>query len=391
MPHASLGPNDYMIPLGISYLRSVLREEGFNIGTQDLSFQEINWNTKVLGVSFNTFSFGEAKKLVDEAKKRGIPTIAGGPHTVMDAQSCLDMGFDYVFLGEGEITLPKFLDYIIDDICDYKLIIGEQPDLNELPLPDFSWITPDCKYIPGVPLNSSRGCPYQCTFCSHVHGTKWRYMSPEKMLETYLYLLTFRRSIYMNDDTFSISVKRLEKFTELLKKERVYKPPLLLHGGLRIDHISEKLMKILMDMGLTNMGVGMEHIDNNILKLCKKGITFEDTKRAIKTLQKFGFCEASNTALYLIIGLPGSTYEKDMQAKKWADKYPAFQSWCIATPFPTSPLFKWVSENANWLVDYKDYESYAGMYSRGVVMFDTEDYPKEQREKAWEMVKERKQ
>jgi len=387
MPHASLGKDDYMIPLGISYLTSVLKEHGFKVKTQDLSFQKTDWNTKVLGVSFNTFSFGEARKLVEEAKKRGVTTIAGGPHTKMDAPSCLDIGFDYVFLGEGEITLPKILPKLGE--MKSKTIVGETPDLDELPMPDFSWITDECEYISGVPINTSRGCPYQCSFCSHVHGSKWRCMSPEKMLETYVYLLGFNKSIYMNDDTFSISVKRLEKFRDLLKEEGVCRQRLLLHGGLRVDHINERLMKVLMEMGLTNMGIGIEHTDNNVLKLCKKGITIEDTERAIKTVEKFGFAKAHNTAFYLIIGLPGSTFEKDMEARMWANKYPAVQSWCIATPFPSSDLFKWVGENANWLVDHKNYENYAGMYSRGVVMFDTEDYPVKQRKRAWGIVKSR--
>jgi len=385
-PYSQLSPEDYRIPLGICYLSSVLKESGYHVKAQDLSFQKIDWNTKVLGVSVNTFQFGEAKKIVQEAKNKGIITIAGGPHTKIDPESLINIGFDYVLIGEGEVTLPKILDKIIKHEVSENIIFGETVDLNTLPLPDFSWITNECHYANDVPFNTSRGCPYQCTFCSSVHGKKWRYMSPEKMLETYLYLTHFKKGIAFNDDAFSINIKRLEVFRDLVEKERIDKPPLILHSGIRVDHVSEEIMKILCSLNLTNVGLGMEHTNDTVLKLCKKGITFEDITKAIKILQKFGFAR-ENTAFFLIMGLPGSSFQIDLEAKKWADKFPVYQSWCIATPFPTTELFNWVDENARWLVDPRDYENYAGLYSRGIVMFETSGYPKKHRELMWKIVK----
>jgi radical SAM superfamily enzyme YgiQ (UPF0313 family) len=392
MPQASLGKNDYEVPLGISYLRATLRDDGFNVNTQDLSFQKINWNTKVLGVSFTTFGFGEAKKLVERAKERGIVTVAGGTHAKVDAQSCLDIGFDYVFKGEAETKLSEILQKIIDEKQEDKIVVGEPANLNNIPLPDFSWITGECRYTTGMPFNTSRGCPHRCTFCSKVHGSKWRAMSVERMLENYTYLsqlkLLKNRGIYIVDDTFSTSHKRLAEFDALLKKERTDKRPLLLRNGIRIDHINDEMMKTLLSIGVTNMVLGVETTDDLVLKMCKKGITFSDIENAIKTIKRFGFGHGGNTAFFLIMGLPHSTFNSDIQTMRWlTNTCSAYQSWAIATAIPQSEMFEWIHKNGRWLVDYNNYEEYAGFSSKGIVMFDTEDYPKEKRELAWKILK----
>ncbi|MEM2260845.1 MAG: radical SAM protein [Ignisphaera sp.] len=385
-PYALLAPEDYRIPLGISYLSAVLKQEGFEVKVQDLSFQRIDWNCKVLGISFNLYTYGEAIKLMLEAKKRNIITIAGGPFTKIDPVHCLEAGFDYVFVGEGEVTLPKVLKDIINKKYKEKIIIGEPANLDNLPFPDFSWITGECKYVWEVPFNTSRGCPYQCTFCSKVHGNKWRFMSPKKMVETYLYLLQFRRAISVNDDAFTISLKRLQEFGELLRKETRDLMPLVLHSGMRVDHMSEEMMKILLSLGLTNIGLGVEHIDETILKAIRKGINYQQIETAIKILEKYGFMRR-NTAIFLIMGLPGSTLKKDLLAKKYFDRYDVVQSWCIATPIPGTEMYDWVDKNARWLVNPKDYNAYAGFYSKGTVMFETPEYTSKERKLMWRIVK----
>lgn len=379
MPKYDVPDTDKRVPLGISYLYSILKKQGYSVKCQDLNFEKLDLNCEYLGVTVLTFCFEEAKKIVKQAKEKGICTIAGGPHAKVDPQSLLDIGFDYVVIGDGEKALPYLLE---NKSLPHRILSDTISDLNAIPLPDFSWVNWN-NYRDNVrPIFTSRGCPYQCTFCTKVFGSKYRERSAENVVhELQLY---DGRVIEIMDDLFTLNRKRVEKIRDLIKREKL-NIVISLMGGIRIDNADLNTLKCLRDMNTQNINFGVESIHNDVLRAMKKKIN----KAMInKTIEKTKSLNCFNICAGMIIGMPKDTYKKSLKSLKWVQKNKLLSSWCLATPLPSTELYDWVNKNGRWLISPKDYGNYCGFYSHPTVMFETDDFSKEKRLEVFQLAKE---
>ena len=155
--------------------------------------------------------------LVREAKRRGKTVVAGGPYPTSLPEAVVEAGCDFVVRGEGENTMPLFLEALRQGQAGI-IAKGEKPDLTTSPIPRFDLL--GLNDYSSFTIQTSRGCPFDCEFCDVVNlfGRKPRYKSPQQViaeLET-LYRLGARGAVFICDDNFIGNKKQARAFLQEL-------------------------------------------------------------------------------------------------------------------------------------------------------------------------------
>ncbi len=236
--------------------------------------------------------------------------------------------------------------------------------LDALPLPDKSLI--DFKRYSGLfPVGrrpcmfvmSSRGCPYQCSFCSKsVYGNTLRLRSPEGIMEEVelLYRDWGVREIHFGDDTFNANREWASELLDLVIKRGFHKK-LVFRVALRVDEkiLDMELLRHLKAAGVWFIYYGVENGDQDMLDRMHKGITVAEVERAFKLTHSIGL----KTEAFFIIGLPGETRET-IQASR--DLYkrlkPFWGGFSRALPFPGTSFTAEAERDGHLLS--KDYDTF---------------------------------
>jgi len=158
----------------------------------------------VVAISVMTSTASRAYQIADAIRKAApkIKIIMGGPHVTYMSEEALEHS-DLVVKGEGE-------EIILDAVNDRSLTgIVQGPavkDLNEYPIPDFSIMSDQDKQPRATPISTSRGCPYDCVFCtvSNTFGRKYRFRDPDLVLEEIKKRVSEgHRNFFFYDDNFA--------------------------------------------------------------------------------------------------------------------------------------------------------------------------------------------
>ena len=120
-----------------------------------------------------------------------------------------------------------------------------------------------------------------------------------------------------------------------------------LRNGIRIDKVNERLLRKMKNAGCMYVAFGVESADQEVLDNIKKGITAEKAKEAILLVDKVRIKKGA----FFIVGLPGDTYKKFLKTLKWALELPLDEvRFYNAVPYPATDFYKWVEENARWII-----------------------------------------
>ena len=307
-------------PLGILYLATILKKEGIHCQICDLSgiLQE-DWQ-KSLPVAdvygFSTYSVNYHRTLVlrNIAKQLNPEaiTLAGGPHVTALPNDCADK-FDVIITGEAEDCFLELIRQIMNGKKPKGIFQGKPIiDLDSLPFPDYSLIDLQSynRIVEGsssVSLISSRGCPYQCSFCnSRVFSRGMlRFRSPENIVHEIQQLKdsyginTFR----FNDDLFTFSPARIIEMSKVLKPMEI-----LYRVFARSSSMTKEAACMLYGSGCRHVAIGIESMSGDMLKLLKKQTDRETNIAALKNAKDAGL----KVRIYLLVGFPGET-EKTFQ------------------------------------------------------------------------------
>lgn len=262
-----------------------------------------------------------------------IAVIVGGPHTAIFAKETVKQPFiDLVCQGEGEKalveTVQKLLDgkpaERIDNIwikqngevtapkTAFKNAFG---DIDNAPYPDTELVGVKNYYHPFLYNNggtitaiTGRGCPFKCTYCNSANRVP-RLRKMEKVIDEIAYNAEkFNvRNLFLLDDTFNISGKRMLDFSQLIT-EREIKINWAFRG--RVNALNEKTLEAAKKAGLVHIAIGVEDFTDEGLKKIRKDITVKDVKRAFKLCREYGVKTTAN----FIIGLPHNQH-RDTQLK----------------------------------------------------------------------------
>jgi len=304
-------------PLGILYLATLLKKEGIPCQVCDLSgVPEENWRENltsgnIYGFSTYSVNYHRTLRLRDVVKQLNpeVITFAGGPHVSALPQECAK-DFDVIITGEAEIRFLELIRLAIQGEKPKGVFEGKPVvDLDGLPFPDYELV--DLKSYsrivegyPSLSLISSRGCPYNCTFCnSRVFSRgQLRFRSPENVVQEIQQLkakygtTTFRFS----DDLFTFSPERIVEMAKALQSLEI-----LYRVFARSSSMTEEAAQMLYKSGCRHVAIGIESMSDKMLKLLKKRTTKEMNIRALKNAKKAGL----KVRIYLLIGFPGETEE----------------------------------------------------------------------------------
>lgn len=324
------------VPLGLLYIGTILKENGFKIEILDAAakrfstLEVIKWldliKPDVIGISVFTIAFLPVINLIKKIKSWNpdVKIVLGHYHPTIEAKRIIEKYghlVDFCVRGEGEFTFLELCNFIEKNNGKYphnikglafkesnKIIITpEAPlisNLDELPFPDRKLIDFDYKWnFSGFEFSkskltsiiSSRGCPFNCSYCACTTFAKshFRTRSPENIIEE-LTLIEGQGYTQLNfvDDNFTLLPKRTIKICQLIKKEKI---DIDWHTDGRVDQTSQNMLNWMRKAGCKSIWYGFESANQRILDIYNKRTKISQFNEAI--------FKARKAKIDLIVGL----------------------------------------------------------------------------------------
>jgi len=368
-PPSLIGKNNYSSitqpPIGLAYLASYISRRGhqvqiidaFGEGLDNIRVWEKNSDFLVRGLAFDdilrkidndshiigfsvmfTHAWPMVRELIKLTKMRfpNIPIIAGGEHVSGMYQLVLEESpAALCVIGEGEETLCELLD-AFEKKQDFKNIEGlvfkdtsadeikETPrrprirDVDSIPWPSWDQIDP-MRYLKtkvcigpisgrAIPMLASRGCPYQCTFCtsSNMWENIWRSRNVKDIVdEMQHYMKVYGANEFQLQDLNTIVNKKwiIELCKEII--DRSLNITWQIPVGTSPSVIDKEVSVLLKESGCKYVQLAPESGSERILKLIKKSVKLKDIEKAADCLIKTGII----TSAMFIVGFPDKTME----------------------------------------------------------------------------------
>ncbi|HUW95053.1 MAG TPA: radical SAM protein, partial [Anaerolineae bacterium] len=203
---------------------------------------------------------------------------------------------------------------------------------------------------------TSRGCPYQCIYCSKaVTGKTWRPRSPENVIEEWRRLVVDLRAteIGVTDDVMTLDLERAKRICQLIIDEGLHTVPWITIHGIRADNTDLELFQLMKAAGCRRVGFGVESGNQRVLDMMKKGQTIDDVRQAFRNARQAGL----QTIGFFIFGLPGDDEESMEDTIRLAMELdPDLANFMIAAPFPGTELYQMVIEQGDLFChDWRDF------------------------------------
>jgi radical SAM superfamily enzyme YgiQ (UPF0313 family) len=200
-------------------------------------------------------------------------------------------------------------------------------------------------------MYASKGCPFQCTFCT-VANTKWKKRSAESIVEELRYLKQKHhvRTISFFDETFTIDRRRIQNLCEMLRTENL---AIRWYCNTRVDLVNPEILREMYAAGCRGMSFGVESGDQRILDGVKKEFKVSEARNAITWAKQAGikvYCS-------FIIGLPGETHQTiDTTIDFVNEVLPNGAQFNVAVPYPGTPLHdELLSQGKIEVLDWRQY------------------------------------
>ena len=336
-------------PLGLGYLASSLIRNNINTDIKDflvddVSFDDI-YNTirenkiKVIGITCCTNEVNWVNHFISRTKPSGVKIVLGGPHVsgMMEKIYSDINDIDFAICSEGEYALPLLVKAVLRNdtttrtlqgipnlIWKYgdKIIcnISQLPaSLDNIGFPAWELINPK-KYSSYVPhgfihrsspfasIITTRGCPYNCTFCSTglIHGKTLRKRSTDNIIAEieYLHDKYAVREIFIEDDNFTHDPEYVKELCNKIMKSGL-KIFFSLPNGICVNTLNEEMLVIMRKANFYSFAIGVESGSQKILNKMKKATTLEIIENKISLARELGFYITG----FFIIGYPGETVD----------------------------------------------------------------------------------
>lgn len=282
-------------PLGLLTIASMLPEKWekklIDMNVSHLQDSHLQWADFVFitGMNIQSVSFA---KVVQRCNELGVKVVAGGPYCTTEYSEI--QGVDYFVLNEAEITLPLFLRDLENGCPKHIYSSTEFPDISLTPVP--SWHLLDTKKYGSMSVQYSRGCPFDCEFCSItlLNGHKARTKSSQQFLAELdsLYESGWRDSVFIVDDNFIGNKRKLkqELLPALIKWSKDRKYPFKFTTEVSINLADdEELVRLMVEAGFEHTFVGIETTNDESLAECGKTQNQRrDLVGSVKKLQRHG-------------------------------------------------------------------------------------------------------
>lgn len=367
--------------LGLYILGTLAKHRGWDVEIvyeemQKIDFSQIE-SLDLVGISTITSTAPRAYKIADKIKKMGIPVIMGGPHVSFQTEEALGHA-DFVIRGEGEKALMAFLD-AWEGKTDYEAVpnlsfkkngktihnpLGPNaPDLDQIPFPELEQLNYNPKRIAGyrtIPIQASRGCPFDCAFCSvtSMFGKHYRFRSTQNIIKELRQYDEKKNIIFFYDDNFAANPKRTKEFLHAMIKENFkFKWTTQVRADVAKDI---ELVKLMKRAGCHTLYIGFESVNPKSLKEMKKKQTVEEITSAVKVLRRHKI----HIHGMFVFGFDEDDWKTVKKTVRFARKTKLTSSqFLILTPLPGSEFFnKMVEQGRILLTDWALYDAHHAVY-----------------------------
>ncbi len=266
---------------------------------------------------------------------------------------------DYIIIDEPEFTFSELYDCLKQKIIfntvlglayrnNGRITLGSKreriKDLDNLPFPNKSLINQRLysEFMlekPFITIQTSRGCPFECTFCVRTYGKKVIYRSVENIIAEIEEAVKKYgiKSIRFMDDTFTLDKNHsIELCTRILKRKLKFSWSCLS----RVDMLDKEMILLMQKAGCKRIYLGIETSSQRILDFLKKGYEVSLIREQIKIIKKSGI---ETVGFFMVGGLQTETeFKNDINLAKETDlDYVVVEK---ITPYPGTPLFEYVKD-----------------------------------------------
>ncbi|HJU16529.1 MAG TPA: hopanoid C-3 methylase HpnR [Stellaceae bacterium] len=353
-------------PLGLELVAAAARRAGHEVRLIDLQVESHrayfrmvdDWRPDLVAFSCNYLA--NVPEIVDLAKatraRHPATRISVGGHSAsFTANAILDHGagaIDCVLKGEGEAVMPLLLQ-AIERGGDLAAVPGAVTAAGEGPPPHFVHSLDELrpardllrhrrKYFlghldPCASIEFSRGCPWDCTFCSAwtFYGRSYRALSTERILED---LRAIREpGVFIVDDVAFLQEERAMALGEAIARAGIRKNYYLeTRGDVLLRH--KEVFRFWKSLGLDYMFLGLEAIDEEGLRAYRKRVSLDRNFEALEFARSLGMTVAIN-----LIADPDWDRERFRVVREWGAELPEIVNLSVNTPYPGTE--SWVTEH----------------------------------------------
>lgn len=349
------------MPLGLLYLAARLEEAGHQVFLEDLQLNPYplrriehtlrQQTPAIVGVTSFSINLSIASRILRKVKRLHPYTVTvwGGPHVSFDDEGILYKypWVDVIVGGEGEETLKDVAERVKEG-RGFEGVLGItwrgrggnlyrnpprpfREDLDRMPRP--AWhllkLSQYRAFGDGASLLTSRGCPHRCVFCvgRRMIGAKGRFRKPEAVVDEMeaLFQWGFQR-IRIEDDLFTFHRDRALAICKEISRRGL---SVRWRAYSRVDTIDAELLGWMKKTGCERLLYGAESGSFEILKRIRKGITPEQTRRAVEMTREAGIGVLAS----FVLGLPGETPATLRQTQDFAESLGVPYTLNLLTPY----------------------------------------------------------
>jgi radical SAM superfamily enzyme YgiQ (UPF0313 family) len=366
-------------PLGVLYISAFIKKtfqdleikvtNGYNIGVKKTLKEIEKFDADLLGFSFSSQLAQSAYKLINKVKKDKM-VVCGGPHpSIMPEEVLEESAADIVVIGEGEITFKEILEYYHEkkELGEIKGIAYKRKrkivktqlrpmvkDVDSIPMPDRGLINMNeysgyvmSKNKKDMHFISSRGCPFNCVFCSNpVWRRTCRLRNPKKVVDEIEVLKEMGATeLFDESDTFNLSRDWVLRFCDEMIKRKINIP---WKAQVRVKNVDDELARKMAEAGCHLVFLGVESANNHVLKGVRKNIRKNDILKACRAFSKHGIKVFGLIMIFNVWEEDGrlryETIDDCMNTLEFT-RYLVLSgllyntTWCVATPIPGNDLY----------------------------------------------------
>jgi radical SAM superfamily enzyme YgiQ (UPF0313 family) len=281
-------------PLGLVTVAAMLPDEwdqrlvDLNVGR--LSDADLEWADYVF-ISGMIVHAESVTSVIGRCKAANKPIIAGGPLFTTGHERFPEI--NHFVLGEAEDLMDEVAADMQRGEVKQFYRSAKRPDITRTPIPRWDLLT--LRHYATMPLQYSRGCPFNCEFCDIIvmNGRIPRVKTPQQMIAELESLLDsgWKESIFIVDDNFignKVKVKALLRELIPWRKRRNFRNPFTTEASLNVVDDAE-LLDLLVQAGFKKLFIGIESpVDDSLAECAKVQNTKRNLVEAVQTIQKAG-------------------------------------------------------------------------------------------------------
>lgn len=328
-------------------LGRILKDAGHQVAVYEELYKDVDMEVvkkaDVVGLYTMTSNAKRAYELGDMLREKyQKPVVIGGMHASALPEEAL-LHADKVVVGEAENIIVDVMEGHLKDDIIYAPPVD---NLDDVPFPDYSLLKTPCQV---ANIMTSRGCPYNCIFCSTSRMFHpYRYRSPDHVIEELkLYKKMGFKYVNFEDDNFTANKPRAKEILEKMIKEDLVFRETFYFG--RTDMARDReLLALLRETHLNRVLIGIESLNQNSLDYIDKKQNIEDIRMCGEVLQEYNIKLIAS----IVLGLDYDTKQDIRDAVQFCKEINAYQLQpALLTPYPGTPLYEQFENENRLLID----------------------------------------